>query len=204
MDGLQRVTGYFEIISKYLIVSLCEKNVHSVYQIFEGIHDPPPPQDVEIHYHKLGFLFYDDIFSKKRRCPWVTPSNMGVECISLGILMCTCIHIRVRTHSHANVYIHPRPHTCVHTRVPVSLEPPPHPSLSCSVEFQLKVPGGFILTFYTSDTCVAGQGRLSSLGSHPSCISKFQGQHVCGKEHEIQSQTDLGSYPRPTTDSPGT
>ena len=55
--GLQRVIGYFEIISKYLIVSLCGKNVHSVYQILEGIHDPPP-QDVKIHYHKLGFLFF--------------------------------------------------------------------------------------------------------------------------------------------------
>ena len=57
MDGLQRVMEAFEIISKYLIVSLGRKSVHSVYWILKGINDHPPPQDVKNHYYKFKFFF---------------------------------------------------------------------------------------------------------------------------------------------------
>lgn len=66
MGGLQRVMEAFEIISKYLIVSLGRKSIHSVYWIFRRINDHPPlpPEDVKNHYYKFNFLFYDP-FSKQ-------------------------------------------------------------------------------------------------------------------------------------------
>lgn len=44
MGGLQRVMEACEIISKYLIVSLGRKSIHSVYWIFRRINDHPPPR----------------------------------------------------------------------------------------------------------------------------------------------------------------
>lgn len=64
MGGLQRVLEAFEIISKYLIVSLGRKSIHSVYWIFRRINDHHPPKDVKNHYYKFNFLFYDP-FSKQ-------------------------------------------------------------------------------------------------------------------------------------------
>lgn len=84
-------------------------------------------------------------------------------------------------------------HICTYTHVLVSLEPmSSSPFVPCWIEFQEKFLGGFILTVSTSDML---QSRLSCLGSHISNIPQFRGQYVGGKEHGIQSRTDLYSCP---------
>lgn len=58
MGRLQRVMEAFEIISKYLIVSLGRKSIHSVYWIFRRINDHPPPRPKMLRITIINSTFF--------------------------------------------------------------------------------------------------------------------------------------------------
>ena len=172
-------------------------SVRSVYRILKGICDPH--QEVKNHSQKCKFLVMIH-FLRSGRCLYITPSTVRVERVSHSSLMCSYTHIHCKcAHPHLS---HTRAHT--YTRSQESTLSP-LPAMLCRIPIQ--VLGGLLLTFCALDTLLV---QACHPGSHLPRFPTFQGQHACGKEHEIQTpQTwipapDPDSCPIPAANSPGT